>query len=298
MDEFNDPNPYAGPSSSGAEAPKTSGMAIASLVLGILGFIFWVLTAIPAIILGIIALGQIKRSGGQLGGSGLAIGGITTGGVSLLCCVAILPALLLPAVQAAREAAQRTQSMNYIKQMNLAMLSYESENGTLPVVGADAAGNGPNLSWRVHLLPYLGHNSLYQQFHLDEPWDSEHNLALLDQMPPIYQNPNLPFDNKTNYLAVVGPGAAFRGEDPGPQLRDFSDGINTIWIVEANEEEAVEWTKPDDWEFDPNDPRRGLGGLRPMAILVGRVDGSAAGIDPNSVDDAMLSREMTRDAGD
>ncbi len=301
MDQYNDPNPYAGPSSSGVTEAKTSGMAISSLVLGVLGFACTILTGLPAIILGIIALGQIKRSEGQLTGSGLAIGGIITGSIAtaMLCLIGPMIALLLPAVQAAREAARAAQSTNNMKQINLALLNYESQHGTMPVIGADAAGNQPNLSWRVHLLPYLeGGDALYQMFHLDEPWDSDHNIALLPLMPEVYQNPNDLEEGKTNYLAVVGPGAAFRGEDPGPRFGDFTDGVQTIWLVEANEDRAVEWTKPDDWQFDPNDPWQGLGEYRPSGQLVGRIDGSASRLDPYQVDDAQLRREMTRDAGD
>ena len=42
------------------------------------------------------------------------------------------------------------------------------------------------LTWRVAILPDLGQKALYDKFHLDEPWDSEHNLTLLDQMPDVY----------------------------------------------------------------------------------------------------------------
>ena len=45
----------------------------------------------------------------------------------------------------------------------------------------------PLLSWRVHLLPFLEENELYEQFKLDEPWDSPHNIKLLDQMPADVQ---------------------------------------------------------------------------------------------------------------
>lgn len=49
--------------------------------------------------------------------------------------------------------------------------------------------NGRTLvSWRVHLLPYLGHADLYEQFKLDEPWDSSNNLPLLDKMPDIFRS--------------------------------------------------------------------------------------------------------------
>src|SRR5205823_10918869 len=46
----------------------------------------------------------------------------------------------------------------------------------------------PLLSWRVHLLPFLEQDNLYKQFHLDEPWDSEHNKKLIARMPPVYRS--------------------------------------------------------------------------------------------------------------
>ena len=70
------PGPPAGP-------PKTSGMAVASLVLGILGFLCG-LPAIPGLILGIVALSQISQSRGQLAGKGLAIAGICVSAAVLL----------------------------------------------------------------------------------------------------------------------------------------------------------------------------------------------------------------------
>jgi len=39
------------------------------------------------------------------------------------------------------------------------------------------------------ILPYIEQNNLYQQFHLDEPWDSEHNQKLMQQMPKTYASP-------------------------------------------------------------------------------------------------------------
>jgi len=65
-------------------APQTNGMAIASLVLGIVSLACsQCITAIPGVIFGHIALKQIRESGGTQGGRGLAIGGLVTGYISL-----------------------------------------------------------------------------------------------------------------------------------------------------------------------------------------------------------------------
>lgn len=63
--------------------PQTSGLCIASVILGLLGFCGGV-TSLPAVICGHLGLGKIKRSGGQLGGTGLAIAGLITGYLCLI----------------------------------------------------------------------------------------------------------------------------------------------------------------------------------------------------------------------
>lgn len=249
-------------------AQKTSGMAIASLVFGILSFCLSIFAGIPAIILGIVSLNAIGRSQGALAGKGLAIAGIVTGCIGSLLIMCQV-ALLLPAISAAREAARRTQSLNQMRQIGVALSNYETAHNRLPPAGVDDAGVGPNLSWRVQLLPFLNEQALYDQFHLDEPWDSEHNLPLASQMPACYRNPNMPAaQEKTVYLAVIGPQATFQGGAQGPKLGDITDGVSkTVILVEANEDQAVTWTKPDDWELDSRNPRHGLGDLRTRGFL-------------------------------
>ena len=65
----------------------------------------------------------------------------------------------------------------------------------------------PLLSWRVQLLPFLEYAELYNQFKLDEPWDSENNLKLLEKMPSTFASPRVKVKNKgyTVYQGFVGP---------------------------------------------------------------------------------------------
>lgn len=275
-------------------APQTSGMAITSLVLGCVSFFCWIFTGLPAVILGILALRQINRSNGTIKGDGLAIGGIVTGAVASFLILPVMIALLLPAVQAAREAARRNVSANNLKQIGLALLNHaDSKGGHFPAAKNEG---GSQLSWRVHILPYIGQQALYEQFHLDEPWDSDHNMALIAQMPAIFQNPNGSGAlGETNYLAVTGPGTAFDDGTTGLALRDFDDGIsNTIMVVEADQ--AVQWTKPDDYVFDPNNPTQGLGGLRPNGFLALFGDGSIQFVRGDSPED--VAAAMTRNGGE
>src|SRR3712207_2423045 len=97
------------------------------------------------------------------------------------------------------------------------MHNYHDAHGHLPAVANFDPRGRPLLSWRVHLLPFLNEEKLYKEFHLDEPWDSEHNKKLIPRMPRVYQGPNrgLNAAGKTIYLAPVGEAAAFPGGPKG-----------------------------------------------------------------------------------
>jgi type II secretion system protein G len=194
----------------------------------------------------------------------------------MVAVIGILAALLLPAVQAARSAAQRTQSANNMKQIMLAHHNYHDTRKTFPAHANYSPDGKPLLSWRVHILPFLEEGAVYQQFKLDEPWDSPHNRALVARMPQVYQNPDLAIEpGKTNYLAVVGEPCIIDGTEKGRGIREITDGTSlTIMLVEAAPDQAVEWTKPDDWEYDANNPKAGLGGIRPGGWQAGFADGS------------------------
>src|ERR1043166_2473231 len=95
----------------------------------------------------------------------------------------------------------------------VAMHHYHDQHKCFPAHANFDADGKPLLSWRVLLLPYLEQNELYKKFHLDEPWDSAHNLALIQEMPRTYA----PFRSEagsrheSNYQVFFGPGAAFEG---------------------------------------------------------------------------------------
>jgi hypothetical protein len=178
-------------------------------------------------------------------------------------------ALLLPAVQAARESARRMQSQNNLRQIGIAMHNHHDVWKVFPASHSLTKDGKPGLSWRVHILPFVEQNALYDQFHLDEPWDSEHNKKLIGKMPDVYKSPtSRAGEGKTVYLGVKGKNAAFvapaesdkgKTNPPGISLAAVVDGTsNTIMVVEAGDEKAVTWTKPDDFEPDDKDPLKGL----------------------------------------
>jgi hypothetical protein len=122
----------------------------------------------------------------------------------------------------------------------------------------------PLLSWRVLILPQLDQRQLYEQFHLNESWDSPHNRTLIAKIPDVYRLPysKLKDPGKTNDVLPIGPGTVFGGKEP-MTFPDIKDGTaNTILAVEVDDEHAVVWTKPDDLPYNPKEPLNGFRGMK------------------------------------
>jgi prepilin-type processing-associated H-X9-DG protein len=282
----------------GSGEPKTSGKAIASLILGLCSFVFCCITGAPAIILGILGLTDINNPRKRVTGSGMAITGIVLGAVTTFLAVPVMIALLLPAVQAAREAARRAQCTNNQKQIALAVHNFESANGKFPPVAKFDPGGKALLSWRVLILPYLGEQGLYEQFHLDEPWDSPHNKPLADRIPTVYQcTSNLPAPpGMTTYQVIVDPSSMFTGEPTGVSIASITDGTsNTLMVVEATN--PVLWTKPEELSLASPDPLLGMGSKHPGGLNATFADGSVRFI-KTSVNPQILRVLVTRNGGE
>lgn len=153
--------------------------------------------------------------------------------------VGVQVALLLPAIQAAREAARRAQCMNHLKQIMLAIHIYhDTHNGLPPFYTVDKNGK-PLHSWRVLLLPYMEQLTLYQAIRLDEPWDSEYNSQFHDQMPAVFGCPS-GLNPKECVYAVLANEVLVPAKDAasrqGPTFSKIADGTsNTVAVVEVCE---------------------------------------------------------------
>jgi len=183
----------------------------------------------------------------------------------------------------ARAGAGKAQAMNNLKQLGLAFHNFADNWGSFPPA-AGYAGDKPLLSWRVYLLPYLEQQALYQEFRLDEPWDSEHNRKLIDRMPEVFKSPNVAAPaGHTAFLVPTGEGLTFGGRT-GLRFQDVTDGTsNTLLVVEAPAAKAVPWTKPEDFAVDPQAPLAVLvDGREAFAALIadGSVRRFSKGIDP------------------
>jgi len=169
-------------------------------------------------------------------------------GVALLMFALMVLAFSLPAIFAARDAASRMQCSTHMRIIGIALHNYHDEHGALPpLYTVDEEGN-PLHSWRVLILPFIGHQRLYDQIRLDEPWDSNHNRQFHDQMPRFFKCPRHPGDplRDCTYAAVAGL-AFFPAEEAGSivglRFQDFTEELSDIFaLVEVRE--AFNWMDP------------------------------------------------------
>lgn len=231
------------------------------------------------------------KSSGKSSSAPVIIAVVAGSLVVMLFCGGILVALLLPAIQAAREAANRTVCMNNTKQIAAALLNYESAYGSFPPAFVADENGRPMHSWRVLILPFIEEEGLYSQYDFDKPWDSPENLALADFMPSVYMCPSNPGSDitLTSYLAITGPGTAFPG-NRSTRMKDFLDGMHkSILVIEAADK-GVNWLEPTDLDVSrmtfrpgsgPGDPSSShSGGIVITGFADGHVDTIHDDVDP------------------
>lgn len=124
----------------------------------------------------------------------------------VIAIIGILVALLLPAVQAAREAARRTQCKNNLKQIGLALQNIHDTEGALPqgVYTDPRNDTSPGLSWLSRLLPYIEEQNRYDLIAAHVPdgftgtaWDFYRPFQLASSQGGVIPTSNVPVDSFT-----------------------------------------------------------------------------------------------------
>jgi hypothetical protein len=261
------------------------GIAVVGLVLGVLALVTGCLTGIPAIICSAVGMKYPDRKGMAV--AGLVLGCIGT----LLAAPVLLIALLLPAVQKVRDAAERSRDQNSLKIIGIGQLSHVDANlGVLPP--ADG-----NLSWRVELLPYIEQQNLYTRFNRKEPWNSPTNRPLAAVKVPNYTSAgDGPEATDTRFRVFTGPETIFEPGKPPLRIAEITDGTgNTILVAEAAQ--TVPWPQPNELPYTPGGPLPELGYPgRPVAQVL-LADGSVRPL-RRTVDPKVLRALITATGGE
>ncbi len=171
----------------------------------------------------------------------------------VIAIIGVLVALLLPAVQAAREAARRTQCISNLKQLSIGLLNYESANNAFPIgfeypdTSNPATMQNMGANWTVLLLPYIEQQAVYDQFDFDgfisDQLNSQPRNASLSVMlcPTDVQYNSIPMIIRSgggragttenawargNYAANAGNGPLLQGRNDsidGPESKGWQD---------------------------------------------------------------------------
>src|SRR3954467_2062848 len=148
----------------------------------------------------------------------------------VIAIIAVLIALLLPAVQAAREAARRSQCVNNLKQMGLAVMNYESSNGSLPPTAAFSPPGSPpqpigDYGMKTRLLPFLEQGAMFNTINMT--YNGEAPNGQNDTILPLLVNAFLcPSDGNVpgqTYASKAGMGTISIG------YGSYANNIGTIY---------------------------------------------------------------------
>ena len=170
----------------------------------------------------------------------------------LLACGGILLALLLPAVQSAREAARTAQSSNNLKQIGLALHNYHDVFATFPPGGIFDENDRGHHGWQTSLLPYVDQAPLYNQIDFNRPWDETANAPHFRQRVPVYLNPNVSeFQSIEGYALshYAGNSHVFNKNTKMP-MREVTDGASNTMLAGEAAGDYKPWGHPENWR-DP-----------------------------------------------
>src|SRR5262249_27421877 len=193
-------------------------------------------------------LAEVERAPGHFRGRRLALAGIFAAGLGMF----FQPLALLLAVQLVRDRVARPTDAANLEHIGEAAYQYHDRAGRLPPAASRAPNGRALLSWRVALLPHLGHGELYAKFHHDEPWDSPHNYAMVRRMPKVFAHPSDPgaaAKGLTYYRVLVGEGTLFNDRN-GPRVTaDFPNDTGMIMVIAAPR--PMQCRKPNELRYMP-----------------------------------------------
>jgi prepilin-type N-terminal cleavage/methylation domain-containing protein len=216
----------------------------------------------------------------------------------VIAIIGILVALLLPAIQAARDSARRAQCANNLKQLGLAILNYESTKKHFPAgstAKSDAAQDGPYWStWSIDILPSMEEAALFDKWNRNYTLEDVKNREIKQQRVNSYICPS---DEETNVLTVpeTGPGANLATPNnqyyPGSYRTNSGSGTDNHC--------GSYWDNPLGMAWLILDPNAGLKTRGPIhAVLDTITQGSASPPGPVKISQITDGTSKTRLAGE
>jgi prepilin-type N-terminal cleavage/methylation domain-containing protein/prepilin-type processing-associated H-X9-DG protein len=156
----------------------------------------------------------------------------------VIAIIAVLIALLLPAIQKVREASQRTQCQNNMRQLALACLNYESANKTFPI---GDQRDGPTLGsttpvaivWHALILPYIEQGNLASLYNYKAHWSDPSNNAAIAYQINVFNCPSTPRQPRLDATTMELPGGALSA-DPAPP-----GGVCDYWGINETDPRCV-----------------------------------------------------------
>ncbi len=325
-----DDEPSAPPAESAIAVPSAvSTGAVTSLVLGIasvglsvmaLGEAIW--TKIPstligfsALVVGLLAAGDIRRSYGRLTGRRMALAGMLLGTVGSL----LGPTLFAGLGRSWRQEAGRGQTAEHLESIGQALTDFHSENGRFPagtLFGADGQGREQPLhGWMTQLLPHLGEADLFSRIDLAKPYNADVNLPAMSTDVEVFFAAGA--DRRhigrgfavTHFAGLGGERLTAEGrlvhigifaDRNGIRREEIRDGLTTTAIAGEIAYGFPPWGEPGNYRVIGAGINRGIDGFGNAAgtgAMFLFADGSVRFL-PNSTSRDVLERLSTRDGSD
>lgn len=212
-----------------------------------------------------------------------------------IAVVGLLVALLMPAVQRAREAARKTQSKNNLHQLMLAMHNYHDVYNVLPPGAIIDAEGIAFRGWTTAILPYLDSSPIYNQIDMNVPWDEQVNEFLHRSEYPVYQNPSISEERTSEGypLCHYAANPHLFHRNSSVSIDDLSAGAAETWALGEAAGHFLPWGYPFHWRplgVRLNDGPDFYGRPTADGALIAFADGAIHFI-PNEIDSVAL-RQM------
>lgn len=152
--------------------------------------------------------------------------------IVVVFCILILIALILPAIQQAREAARRSASKNNLKQFGLAFHNYHDTYDSLPIGGTYAIDGTPMHGWPLRIVPFMDGSPIYNYFDQDYPWDDPVNKTHSRIWFNSYQSPQIALDTTVRGFPILHypANAELFPDNHSVSMSQITAGTSNVWM--------------------------------------------------------------------